>query len=506
MTEEYNYQKINDNRYSGVLMHISSLPGPYGIGSLGENARKFVDFLVDSGQSYWQLLPVGPTSYGDSPYQSFSTFAGNPYFIDLDYLINDGLLTYEDVQHMNENVDISSVDYGRIYHERYPVLRKAFEKFDLESKDYKKFKKEEAFWLDDYTQFMALKDFHDGISWIQWDDKYKLREPKAMKEFIKKNKNEIEFHSFLQYLFFRQWEALKEYTNSKNIEMIGDIPIYVAEDSSDVWANPDLFVLNPDLSPKEVGGVPPDDFSDDGQLWGNPVYDWKANKKENYKWWVERIRSSFKLFDMIRIDHFRGFDSYWSIPAGSENAAPGKWVEGPKYDLFRVVKEELGDMPIIAEDLGFMTKGVYDLREKTGFPGMKILEFAFNEEMNSEHIPHNHDTNYVVYPGTHDNETITGWFKSVDPATLQRAVEYCGLKGDEGYNWGIIRTCMNSVANWAIFQLQDILDLDNHARMNVPNTLGTNWKWRATEIPSDYIKDRLYRYTKNGARLNKHNK
>lgn len=497
--EKFNFQKINENRASGILMHISSLPGPYGIGTLGENAKNFVDFLVDTGQTYWQLLPVGPTSFGDSPYQSFSTFAGNPYFIDLDILKKDGLLIEEELYPLNENVDPNYVDYGRIYYERFNILKSAFNRFDIESKDYKEFTQIESFWLEDYAVFMSLKNSHDGQSWTTWEDEYKNRNKDALEKFISENQNEINFYKFLQYLFYKQWNELKDYANGKNIDLIGDIPIYVAEDSSDVWANKDLFILD------EVGGVPPDDFSADGQLWGNPVYDWKANKAEEYKWWIERIRSSFKLFDMIRIDHFRGFDAFWSIPLGSENAAPGKWVDGPGYDLFKKIKQELGDLPIIAEDLGFMTEGVYELRKQTGYPGMKIIQFAFNPEMNSEHIPHNHTTDYVVYPGTHDNETITGWFKSVDPITLQRAVEYANLTGEEGYNWGIIRICMSSVADTAVFQLQDILDLDNSARMNTPNTLGTNWKWRATRLPEDHLKAKLYRYTKNGDRLNKKN-
>lgn len=503
LDERFNFQKINENRTAGILLHISSLPGPYGIGTLGENARKFADFLVKSGQSYWQLLPVGPTSYGDSPYQSFSSFAGNPYFIDLDYLKNDGLLTEEELRPLNENLNHEYIDYGRLYHERFDILKKAFSRFDIESKDFSSFAKRESIWLNDYAQFMALKNFHNGVAWQEWEDKFKHRDEEALEQFEKENWEEITFYMFIQYIFYRQWEALKDYVHGNNIELIGDIPIYVAEDSADVWANPDIFKLDTDLTPKYVGGVPPDGFSDTGQLWGNPIYDWKKNKETGYKWWIERIRASYKLFDVIRIDHFRGFESYWEIPYGSETAINGEWVDGPKYDLFRAIKEELGELPIIAEDLGLMTKEVYDLRKETGYPGMKIIQFAFNPEMNSEHIPHNYSTDYVVYAGTHDNETIQGWLNSTDENTIQRAVEYAGLTHEEGYNWGIIRLAMNSVADTAIFQLQDILGLDNSARMNAPSTLGNNWKWRALEIPSKEIAEKLYRYTKNSSRLNK---
>lgn len=503
LDERFNFQKINENRTAGILLHISSLPGPYGIGTLGENARKFVDFLVKSGQSYWQLLPVGPTSYGDSPYQSFSSFAGNPYFIDLDYLKSDGLLTEEELWPLNQDLNPEYVDYGRLYHERFDILKKAFNRFDLESKDFSSFAKRESIWLNDYALFMALKNYHNGLSWQKWEDKYKHRDEEALHQFEIDNWEEITFYRFIQYIFYRQWDALKDYVHGKDLELIGDIPIYVAEDSADVWAHPEIFKLNPDLTPQYVGGVPPDGFSDTGQLWGNPIYDWAKNKETGYKWWIERIRASFKLFDVIRIDHFRGFEAYWEIPYGSKTAINGKWVDGPKYDLFRAIKEELGELPIIAEDLGLMTKEVYKLRKETGYPGMKIIQFAFNPEMNSEHIPHNYSTDYVVYAGTHDNETLQGWLNSADEKTIRRAVEYAGLTHEEGYHWGIIRLAMTSVADTAIFQLQDILGLDNSARMNAPSTLGNNWKWRALEIPSNEIAEKLYKYTKNSHRLNK---
>lgn len=501
--DKYNFQKINENRSSGVLMHISSLPGSYGIGTLGESAKRFADFLEKAGQTYWQVLPVGPTSYGDSPYQSFSTFAGNPYFIDLDYLKFDGLVSQEDLNPLNENVDINRVDYGRIYHERFAVLRKAFEKFDTKLEDFKNFCKEEEAWLDDFALFMTLKNHHDGQSWIFWEDKFKKRDKKVLAKFVEENEEDILFQKFMQYLFFRQWESLKEYCHEKGIKIIGDLPIYVAEDSSDVWANPQLFKLDKDLSPAFVGGCPPDAFSDTGQLWGNPVYDWPANKKENYRWWLERVSSSFKLFDMVRIDHFRGFESYWEIVGGSETAADGKWVKGPANDLFRVIKKELGDLPIIAEDLGYMTKEVYEFRQETAFPGMKIIQFAFNPEFNSEHMPHNYTNEFVVYAGTHDNETLQGWLENIDDATRERARQYANLTHEEGYNWGIIRLCMTSIADTAIFQMQDLLGLGNDARMNTPSTLGINWQWRMTEMPNEDLIGKLYHYTQISDRLNK---
>lgn len=505
MTEEnkYNFQRKNENRTAGVLMHISSLPGPYGIGTLGENARKFVDFLEKSGQTWWQVLPVGPTSYGDSPYQSFSTFAGNPYFIDLDYLVKDNLLTQDEINPLDENVDPNKVDYGRIYVERFAVLKKAFERFDSSSEDFANFIEKESFWLDEYALFMTLKNAHDGNSWLEWEDEYKTQDKKALDKFIIENEDEIKFQKFIQYIFFRQWEALKEYSNIKGIKIIGDLPIYVSEDSSDVWGNPELFKLNNDLSPAFVGGCPPDAFSDDGQLWGNPVYDWNANKKQGYKWWIQRIKSAFELFDSIRIDHFRGFVEYWEIVGKSKTAKNGEWVEGPAYELFKAIKEELGDLPIIAEDLGTLTKEVYEFRDQTGFPGMKIIQFAFNETMDSEHMPHNYERDFVVYAGTHDNYTLQGYLDIMEEDMIQRAIEYGNLTKEEGYNWGIIRLAMNSVADTAIFQLQDLLGLGNDARMNLPGTLGINWQWRVTELPGDDLSEKLYKYTRNSDRLNK---
>lgn len=505
MTEEkYNYQKINDDRKSGLLLHITSLPGPYGIGTLGDNAKKFIDFLFEAGQSYWQVLPVGPTSYGDSPYQSFSTFAGNPYLIDLDYLRKDGLLNQEDLDQLGHDYDPERVDYSRIYHERFNILRKAFRNFNLNDESFRDFLKKEDFWLQDYALFMAIKDHHEGKSWIEWSDNFKKRDADTIKTFKHEFNDNISFYQFLQFKFYQQWNDLSDYAHFKNIELIGDIPIYVAIDSSDVWANPSLFKLEEDYSPKFVGGCPPDAFSDDGQLWGNPVYDWYENKKTGYKWWIERIRASFKLFDVIRIDHFRGFESYWEIPGKDDTAANGRWVTGPGYELFKAIKEELGDLPIIAEDLGYMTKEVYEFRKQTAFPGMKIIQFAFNEEMNSEHIPHNYTSDFVVYAGTHDNETLGGWLRANEGTEMMnRARAYGNLTHGEGYHWGIIRMAMNSVANTAIFQVQDLLNLGNEARMNEPSTVGTNWTWRLKEFPEGIVLEKLHFYTKNSDRLNK---
>lgn len=503
---DFNYQKINENRKSGVLLHITSLPGPYGIGTLGDNAKRFIDLLKDAGQTYWQLLPVGPTSYGDSPYQSFSTFAGNPYMIDLDYLKYSGLLSDEDLDQIRDWHNPERVDFGRQYHDRFAVLRKAFSKFNVNDEKFVEFCKEKSFWLKDYSLFMALKNYHGGASWITWPSEYKTKDAKALASFEKLNESEINFYNFLQFNFFMQWEELKKYASERNIELIGDVPIYVAEDSADVWSNPKLFKLNEDLSPKYVGGCPPDQFSDTGQLWGNPIYDWQAHEKEKYAWWIERVKATLDLFDVIRIDHFRGFESYWEIDATKDHAKYGEWVKGPGNKLFKRIKEVMGDLPIIAEDLGYMTKDVYEFRKETAFPGMKIIQFAFNPEMNSEHMPHNYTSDFVVYAGTHDNETLRGWIENYRGSdVLDRAIKYGNLNDEEGLHWGMIRLCMNSVADVAIFQLQDLLNLGNEARMNEPSTLGTNWTWRTTELPSYEIMNKLREYTYLSDRLNKKN-
>lgn len=504
LDEKYYFKKISDDRASGVLMHISSLPGPYGIGSLGRNAREFADFLEAAGQKYWQLLPVGPTSYGDSPYQSFSTFAGNPYFIDLEELMELGLISREEVEEIVHVDDETRIDYGRLYYERFKVLRLAFERFNQEDEDFKSFSMEKALWLDDYAMFMAIKDNFEGKSWISWPDEYKYRNSDALERFAGEHEKEINFHKFLQFMFFKQWRALKDYLSEKNIKTIGDLPIYVAEDSSDVWVNPELFQLKDDLTCAFVGGCPPDDFSDVGQLWGNPVYDWDKNEETGFKWWLDRLGASFEIFDCLRLDHFRGFESYWSIPAGDEDAKQGSWQPGPSMKLFSKVKEKYGDLPIIAEDLGFITEEVYNFRIETGYPSMKILQFAFNPDGSSEHIPHNFDDNNIVYVGTHDNETMEGWFSNALPHEIEYARDYFNLTHEEGYTWGVIRGAMTSVARTSIIQMQDLLCLDNSARMNLPNSLGENWKWRMREGAIDQgLIERFKKLTRMTNRLNK---
>ncbi len=494
--------KTMAERYSGVLLHISSLASNYGIGTLGKSAYQFADFLDAAGQKYWQVLPVGPTGYGDSPYQSFSTFAGNPYFIDLDILVEEGLLTQQDIARYVDVVDDQRVDYNQIYQSRYPLLSIAYANFDIHEDAFNQFKLENDFWLNDYALYMTLKKVHHGQNWLHWPQPYRLRDATALAEFTDQNEDEINFQCFMQYLFFKQWHNLKNYVNQKHIQFIGDIPIYVAEDSADVWTNPELFQLNEDLSLKYVGGCPPDGFAVDGQLWGNPVYDWQVHKDQNYAWWVKRIKWITNIFDIVRIDHFRGFESYWRVPAGDKTAKNGSWQPGPGIALFNQLKQELGLLPIIAEDLGYMTKEVHQLREATGFPSMKVLQFAFEPNGRSEHIPHNYHENIIVYPGTHDSYTVIGWQNQASAEEVAMAKAYFGI-ADEAFHWGMIRGAMTSVAKTVITQMQDLLGYDNRARMNEPSILGRdNWCWRMHQhaITEELI-NRLYTITKMTNRL-----
>lgn len=471
-------------RRSGIILPIFSLPSNYGIGTFGEEAYRFVDFLDRAKQTYWQILPVGPTSYGDSPYQSFSTFAGNPYFIDLDMLLKDGMLEKRDIKRYNCCNDENYVDYNLMYKNRYKILKKAYKNANIRyEKELEKFKNENINWLEDYSLFMALKDHYKGLPWKEWDKDIKFRKEEAVLKYSEMLKNEINFYVFLQYLFYKQWSDLKNYANKKGVKIIGDIPIYVAEDSADIWANPQYFKLDENLNPIEVSGCPPDAFSDTGQLWGNPIYDWDEMKKDKYSWWVERVRAALKIFDVIRIDHFRGFESYWSIPYGDETAINGQWKKGPDINVFSEIKKELGNIDIIAEDLGYITKEVRDLLEGCGYPGMKVLQFAFDPSGDSEYLPHNFDKNTVVYTGTHDNDTIKGWFKSLSKEEKDFCKKYTGMKSAND-NWAFIKCALSSTANTAIIQMQDILNLDKEARTNIPSTLGTNWRWR---MKKDYI-------------------
>ena len=468
-------------RKSGVLMHLASLTSEYGVGTMGAEARKFADFLSDAGQHYWQLLPICPTSYGDSPYQSFSTFAGNPYFIDLDLLAAEGLLDKKEYVSVNWGGDASRIDYGRLYEQRYPILKLAAKRFlENEPEDFEIFCDLQAFWLEDYALFMTLKDAHGGCSWWQWEDELKRRDHSAIDKVRETMAEQIAFWKVLQYLFFRQWASLKQYVNDKGIDFIGDLPIYVSQDSVDVWAHPELFQLDENLMPKEVSGCPPDGFSATGQLWGNPLFDWDKMAEDDYAWWVGRIDYFCHIYDVLRIDHFRGFDSYFAIPYGAETAKDGYWKQGPGMKLFNAVEAKIGKQPIIAEDLGFLTKTVLQMLSDSGFPGMKVAQFAFDPNGGSAYLPHNYPKNSVVYTGTHDNDTTRGWYHSTDKATRDFAKEYMHTSRLDEYDlaWDIIRLTMSSVANLCITPMQDLLNLDGKARINTPSTLGGNWTWR----------------------------
>lgn len=459
-------------------MHISSLPGPYGIGDLGREAYAFADFLKTTGTRYWQILPLGITGYGDSPYQSFSAFAGNPYFIDLDEFIEKGYLTPAEIEAADLGTDPERVDFGRLYQNKMPLLKKAYERAAASLKDQLKDFINEEDWVWDFALFMAVKSRHGGISWQEWPDPYKLRDPYTLEEFTREYKEEIHFWVFTQYFFFRQWLKLKDYVNGAGIRIIGDIPIYVAEDGADIWAAPDMFRLDKRLAPVTVAGCPPDAFSKDGQLWGNPIYDWKKMKQDGYAWWIRRIRESFRLYDTIRIDHFRGFESYWEIPAGADTAAVGRWVKGPGLGLFRKIRQELGELDILAENLGFLTEEVDQLIEAAGFPGMNVLVFAFDSREDSDYLPHNYVRNSVVYTGNHDTQTVRGYLDAAPAEESAFAREYLKLDSKEGPNIGFMRGAWSSVSYLALAPVQDLLGLDDAARFNIPSTLGNNWVWR----------------------------
>lgn len=492
-------------RTSGILLHITSLPSPYGIGTMGACAREFVDFLAAAGQTYWQILPICPTSFGDSPYQSFSTFAGNPYLIDLDDLCAQGLLLPEEYQQRDWGNDILSVDYGKLYTQRYPVLRAACARVrNTQATDFSIFCTNNAHWLDDYALFMALKDANCGVRWQEWPVPIRDRTPAALAHARDTLSEDISFWRAVQYLFFQQWTRLKHYANTKNISFIGDLPIYVAGDSVDVWANPDQFLLDQAHRPTVVAGCPPDGFSADGQLWGNPIFDWAQMQRDGFRWWIERIAYQFSIYDILRIDHFRGFDSYYAIPFGETTARNGTWQQGPGMAFFRAVHAALGPRHIIAEDLGFLTPSVRQLLQDTGYPGMKVLEFAFDsrDSAQSDYLPHAYPTHCVAYTGTHDNDTILGWMEHAPADDVAYAKEYLRLHANEGYHWGMMRALWSSVADTAIVQMQDLLALGASARMNVPSTVGTNWKWRvAPDSFSATLAEKLYRNTRLYGRL-----
>ena len=467
------------DRSSGILLHISSLPTRYGIGTLGREAYAFADFLKAAGQRYWQLLPLGPTSYGDSPYQSFSTFAGNPYFIDLDLLTEDGLLDRAELEAIDWGTEPRYVDYGRIYDSRFRVLRRAFQKgWSRDREAVERFARENR-WLDDYALYMAVKQHFGMKSWLDWpDEDIRLRRPEAMEKYRMELAEDVDFFRYLQFLFFRQWNALRDYIHSLGIRVIGDLPIYVAMDSADVWSEPEFFQLGEGNVPTEVSGVPPDYFSADGQLWGNPLYDYDRMQKDGFGWWIRRVEGAGRLFDVIRIDHFRGLESYWAVPYGETTARNGRWRKGPGMALVGVLTSWFRDLKIIAEDLGYMTPEVKKLLADSGLPGMKVLEFAFDAREPSNYLPHRYDRHCVCYVGTHDNETVMQWRGQADKNDVTMARKYLGLNEAEGFNWGMIRGGMSSVADTFVVQMQDCLGLGAEGRMNTPGTAKGNWRWR----------------------------
>lgn len=468
-------------RKSGVLLHISSLPGSEGIGTTGKEAYRFIDFLRDTGQKYWQILPLGPVGAGNSPYQCFSAFAGDPMYIDLENLVYEGLLDSDDLSEL-PRFRKKKVQYKQVRAFKYDKLQKAFKKFsknalagfDLE---YYRFLDEHAWWLNDYALFMSAREEFGTKSWHDWDRKFKHRHEKALSNTGEKLAVEVDFHKFLQFFFFRQWFQLKSYANECGVGIIGDLPLYVSGESSDVWANTDIFLLDEDLQPTEVGGVPPDYFSETGQLWGNPVFNWPRLKEREYDWWMARLHFNLNMFNRVRIDHFRGLESYWSIPAGEKTAINGRWVPAHGYEMLDLLRSQIGDLPFIAEDLGIITPEVDRLRENFKLPGMKVLQFAFTTDASHEALPHNHERNCVVYTGTHDNDTTLGWLRTLageERAMVQRYI------GDEirEIPLSVMEMALSSVAELSIIPMQDILYLDSKSRMNIPGTAEDNWEWR----------------------------
>lgn len=488
-------------RKSGILMHISSLPGPYGIGAMGKSAYAFVDFLARAGQRYWQILPLCPTGYGDSPYQSFSTFAGNPYLIDLEQLIEEGLLTRQEVGAVDWGRE-DRVDYSRLYHNRGKLFSLACSRF-VPNAAFQAFTEENAWWLEDFSLFMALKESLNGKPWQDWSLSLLMRYGPILDTVRQELAQQIHCHKFMQFLFFRQWEALHSYAWEKGISIIGDVPIYVPLDSADVWANQELFRLDGNRCPSAVAGCPPDSFSAEGQLWGNPLYDWQKMKSTGYSWWLRRLGAAAKMYDVVRFDHFRGFESYWSVPAGEATAINGTWVKGPGKDFIRAVKEAFPDTEFIAEDLGFVTEQVRALQEYSGYPGMKVIQFACDSRETGDYLPHHYPVNSVCYSGTHDNPTMAQWFSDADPADVREAESYFKLSREEGYVRGMLRGCMESVSKLSIVQMQDWLELDGSARMNTPGTLSaSNWSWRAKPgYLTEALSKRIYDMTKLYGRL-----
>ena len=480
-----------DDRGAGILLPVSSLPSKYGIGTLGKEAFAFIDQLKAAGQRYWQVLPAGPTSFGDSPYQSFSAFAGNPYFIDLEILMEEGLLEAEDVEGISWGENPADIDYALLFEHRFRILKKAYARSKhKEEQKFKKFVWKNKYWLPDYCQYMAIKFHFDNKEWQLWDEDIKYRKRAALKAYQEKLAEDISFWEFCQYKFFQQWDKVKKYANKKKIRLIGDIPLYVSMDSADVWAHSDLFELDERKKPINVAGVPPDCFSEDGQRWGNPLYNWKVMEKDGFKWWYYRMEANAKLYDVIRIDHFIGIVNYWSIPSSCPTAIEGKWIKGPGKKLTDVIAQATRGTDIIAEDLGVVGPSVRRLIARTGWPGMKILQFAFDNGASNEYLPHNYETtNCLVYGGTHDNETLMGYFGSKKKKELKYLMNYLNISKKKQIPEAMIRAAYSSVASTAIFQMQDILGLDNSARMNLPSTVGTNWRWRM--LPGQFTEEHV---------------
>lgn len=467
---------INFKRSAGVLLPVFSLPSNYGIGCFSKEAYEFVDRLSAAKQSFWQILPLNPTGCGDSPYQSFSTFAGNPYFVDFESLCEEGLIDKKELEASDCLDSEDRVNYEKIKSTRDKFFSICYKNFDLKNnKEYASFLRKNKFWLDNYALYMALKDYYDGKEWILWDEDIRMRKSEALKKYSAELEDKINYHKFIQFIFFKQWHKLKKYANSKKVRIIGDIPIYVAYDSADVWENPGLFMLDKDLKPKLVAGCPPDEFAKKGQLWGNPVYNWKYHKKTGYEWWIKRIKFSLKMYDVMRIDHFRGFDSFYAVKYGSADAVDGKWYRGPGYSIFEKIKQQLGNIDIIAEDLGFLTPSVIKLLNKTGFYGMKIFQFGFDKGKITDHIPFMYPRNSVAYTGTHDNNTIVGWYEELGKKDMENVMEFICT---DSVNMGIIKCVLFSPSDIAIIPAADYLGLSKEGRINTPSTVGDNWKWR----------------------------
>ena len=490
-------------RSSGVLMHITSLPGQFGIGTFGKSAYEFIDFLEETKQTYWQILPLTTTSYGDSPYQSFSAVAGNLNLIDFSLLKEDGLLEESDYANVNFGENPEKVDYALLFEERRPILEKAVANTSKNSEvlaEIEKFEAENSSWLADYAEYMAIKESFGYKSFIHWDEDIKKGEETAREKYRTELQDSIRYYTVTQYFFFKQWLALKEYANEKGIKIIGDMPIYVSSDSVEMWTMPELFKVDANNEPLYVAGCPADDFSPTGQLWGNPIYDWEKHKEQGFSWWIYRVQESFKIYDVLRIDHFKGFSDFWQIDKDAENAVNGTWEAGPGIELFQKIKEQLGDLPIVAENLGFIDAKAEKLLDDSGYPGMKILQFAFPGEDNLDR-PHHYTQNSVAYTGTHDNDVVNGWYEKLSESEKELVSEYLNRRDDETITEAMIRGIYSSVSDYAIVTMQDLLDKDATSRMNVPSTVGGNWEWRMlaedlTEERKEFLRNITVRYSR----------